>query len=270
MIGAFLAERRNAVVAGIRRDGRPHLSPNWFCCDGQRFYVSTTRSRVRYTIFRRDPRVQLLIDDPTGFRAVLIPATVEIREDIAATGRYACRRGLAAHCAASHSRAGMGVSREPLQDNLVGLTDRGSPQARERPCATPPPLYLGNRGEPTTKSRPGWPCTGSAAGDRDQCPLPCRRQDPGLKNTSGAPAKMLLHLCPGAARGVRQPEHPFKASRSLCHGPGLASGVIVSTLCGYHLSLRDDQIDASAVLLSASESEKPVPGRQLGSQAGTA
>jgi PPOX class probable F420-dependent enzyme len=83
-IGAFLAERRNAVVAGIRRDGRPHLSPNWFCWDGQRFYVSTTRSRVKYAIFRRDPRAQLLVDDPTGFRAVLVPATVKIREDIAA------------------------------------------------------------------------------------------------------------------------------------------------------------------------------------------
>jgi PPOX class probable F420-dependent enzyme len=83
-IEAFLAERRNAVVAGIRRDGRPHLSPNWFCWDGQRFYVSTTRSRVKYAIFRRDPRAQLLVDDSTGFRAVLVPATVEIREDIAA------------------------------------------------------------------------------------------------------------------------------------------------------------------------------------------
>jgi PPOX class probable F420-dependent enzyme len=83
-IEAFLAERRNVVVAGIRRDGRPHLSPTWFCWDGQRFYVSTTRSRVKYTIFRRDPRAQLLIDDPAGFRAVLVPATVEIREDIAA------------------------------------------------------------------------------------------------------------------------------------------------------------------------------------------
>jgi PPOX class probable F420-dependent enzyme len=81
-IEAFLAERRNAVVAGIRRDGRPHLSPNWFNWDGQRFYVSTTRGRVKYTIFRRDPRAQLLIDDPTGFRAVVIPATVEIREDL--------------------------------------------------------------------------------------------------------------------------------------------------------------------------------------------
>ena len=83
-IGAFLGQRRNAVVAGIRRDGRPHLSPNWFSWDGQRFYVSTTRSRVKYAIFRRDPRAQLLIDDPTGFRAVLVSATVEIREDIAA------------------------------------------------------------------------------------------------------------------------------------------------------------------------------------------
>ena len=83
-IEAFLAERRNAVVAGIRRDGRPHLSPNWFYWDGQRFYVSTTRSRVKYAIFRRDPRAQLLVDDSTGFRAVLVPATVEIREDIAA------------------------------------------------------------------------------------------------------------------------------------------------------------------------------------------
>jgi PPOX class probable F420-dependent enzyme len=83
-IEALLAERRNAVVAGIRRDGRPHLSPNWFCWDGQRFYVSTTRSRVKYAIFRRGRRAQLLVDDSTGFRAVLVPATVEIREDIVA------------------------------------------------------------------------------------------------------------------------------------------------------------------------------------------
>jgi PPOX class probable F420-dependent enzyme len=83
-IEAFLAEPRNVVIAGIRRDGRPHLSPNWFFWDGQRFYVSTTRGRVKYAIFRRDPRAQLLIDDPAGFRAVLVPATVAIREDIAA------------------------------------------------------------------------------------------------------------------------------------------------------------------------------------------
>jgi PPOX class probable F420-dependent enzyme len=83
-IEAFLGERRNVVVAGIRRDGRPHLSPNWFYWDGERFYVSTTRSRVKYAIFRRDKRAQLLVDDSTGHRYVAVPATVEIREDIAA------------------------------------------------------------------------------------------------------------------------------------------------------------------------------------------
>src|SRR5579875_3307198 len=83
-IEAFLAEPRNVMVAGIRRDGRPHLSPHWFYWDGQRFYVSTTRNRVKYAIFRRDPRAQLATADSTGFRSVLVPATDEIREDIAA------------------------------------------------------------------------------------------------------------------------------------------------------------------------------------------
>jgi PPOX class probable F420-dependent enzyme len=84
MIDAFLAEPRNVMVAGIRRDGTPQLSPNWFHWDGERFYISTTRSRAKYAIFRRDPRVQLAIDDSTGFRTVLVPGTVEIREDLAA------------------------------------------------------------------------------------------------------------------------------------------------------------------------------------------
>jgi PPOX class probable F420-dependent enzyme len=83
-IEVFLAERRNVIVAGTRTDGRPHLTPNWFHWDGRRFYVSTTRGRVKYALFRRDPRAQLAIDDSTGFRAVLVPATVEIREDVAA------------------------------------------------------------------------------------------------------------------------------------------------------------------------------------------
>jgi PPOX class probable F420-dependent enzyme len=83
MIDAFLAEPRNVMVAGIRRDGTPQLSPNWFYWDGERFYISTTRTRAKYAIFRRDPRVQLAVDDATGFRTVLVRGTVEIREDLA-------------------------------------------------------------------------------------------------------------------------------------------------------------------------------------------
>ena len=79
---AFLAEPRNVIVAGIRSHGRPHVSPNWFLWDGERFYISTTRPRVKYKIFTRDPRVELVVDDATGHRYVAPSGTVEIREDV--------------------------------------------------------------------------------------------------------------------------------------------------------------------------------------------
>jgi predicted ATPase/DNA-binding SARP family transcriptional activator len=55
-----------------------------------------------------------------------------------------------------------------------------------------------------------------------------------------------------------QPEHPFKALQVLVSRARARLGpdVIVSTPVGYRLSLGEDQIDASAVLLCASESEK--------------
>jgi PPOX class probable F420-dependent enzyme len=83
-IEEFLAQPHNVIVAGIRKDGLPHLSPNWFWWDGKYFYVSTTRSRAKYAIFQRDPRAQLAIDDPNNFRAVLVAATTKVREDITA------------------------------------------------------------------------------------------------------------------------------------------------------------------------------------------
>jgi PPOX class probable F420-dependent enzyme len=80
-IEAFLAEPRNAMIAAIRRDGRPQMTPNWFVWDGSRFYVSTTKTRQKFKNFRRDPRVQLAVDDPTGFKCVIIDGTVEIWEN---------------------------------------------------------------------------------------------------------------------------------------------------------------------------------------------
>jgi predicted ATPase/DNA-binding SARP family transcriptional activator len=55
-----------------------------------------------------------------------------------------------------------------------------------------------------------------------------------------------------------QPEHPVKALQILVSRARtrLGPGVIVSTPSGYRLSLRDDQIDASAILLSAAEAER--------------
>jgi PPOX class probable F420-dependent enzyme len=79
----FLTEPRNVIVAGVKRDGRPHLSPNLFFWDGERFFISTTRDRVKYKIFSRDPRVELIIDDATGHRYARVSGTVEVLENVA-------------------------------------------------------------------------------------------------------------------------------------------------------------------------------------------
>ncbi len=54
------------------------------------------------------------------------------------------------------------------------------------------------------------------------------------------------------------PEHPFKALQVVVSRARARLGpdVIVSTPSGYRISLRDDQIDASAVLLQVADSEK--------------
>ena len=78
----FLAEPRNAILIGRRPDGRPHATPNWFLWDGGRFFVSTTRQRTKYRIFSDDPRIQVVVDDPTGFRYVVVDGTVAWIEDV--------------------------------------------------------------------------------------------------------------------------------------------------------------------------------------------
>ncbi|MCI4338523.1 MAG: pyridoxamine 5'-phosphate oxidase family protein [Thermoplasmata archaeon] len=87
-LDVFLSEARNVVVAGVASSGRPVMTPNWFHWDGERFYVSTTRDRLKYPMFTRDPRVQLLFDDPTGFRSVIVNGRVEFWEDLDVTLPY--------------------------------------------------------------------------------------------------------------------------------------------------------------------------------------
>jgi len=107
---AFLAEARNAIVIGTRRDGRPHATPNWFLWEDGRFHISTTKGRAKYRIFRNNPAVQLVVDDSTGFRYLVIEGTVAIDEDVeAGVERFARVR-------AKHGRGGQ--SRDELLDEL--------------------------------------------------------------------------------------------------------------------------------------------------------
>src|ERR1700691_5959329 len=66
-------------------------------------------------------------------------------------------------------------------------------------------------------------------------------------------SRLVAGLCPD-----EPPEHPAKALQVLVSRARarLGPGVIVNTPGGYRLALRQDQIDASAVLLSAGDSQK--------------
>jgi PPOX class probable F420-dependent enzyme len=80
-IEQFLAERRNAVLGTIRKDGSPQLNPMWFHWTGEVFHISTTRTRFKYEHLKRDPRVTLCIDDVTGFKTVIVEGRATIVEE---------------------------------------------------------------------------------------------------------------------------------------------------------------------------------------------
>ena len=79
-VESFLAESRNAIMATIRANGTPQLTPVWFVWDGEQFTISITTERAKYKNLVRDTRMSLCIDDVTGFGYVTAEGKVEIRE----------------------------------------------------------------------------------------------------------------------------------------------------------------------------------------------
>ena len=81
-IHAFLAAPRHAVVAALRRDGSPQLSPIWYLCEKDRIYFSILVDSAKYRQLRRDPRITLCIDGGhPDARFVTVYGTAEILED---------------------------------------------------------------------------------------------------------------------------------------------------------------------------------------------
>ena len=79
---SFLAEPRNAVICIPRDGGRPpHATPVWFNYEHGRFEISITRTRAKYRYLQRNPEVTLVIDDPMGFRTVIVEGRAVITDD---------------------------------------------------------------------------------------------------------------------------------------------------------------------------------------------
>ncbi len=80
-IKAFLDGKRNAIMATIRRDGSPQLTPVIYRWDGEQFWVSTTKDRAKYKNILRDPRISLCIDDADTSTTVIASGKARLTEE---------------------------------------------------------------------------------------------------------------------------------------------------------------------------------------------
>jgi PPOX class probable F420-dependent enzyme len=86
----LLASPVNAILAVPRAGGRgPHLTPVWFIYGDGRFYISTTRDRVKARLARRAEAVSLIVDDLETHRYVAVEAPPRFRDDDASLLRLA-------------------------------------------------------------------------------------------------------------------------------------------------------------------------------------
>ncbi|MBA3425216.1 MAG: PPOX class F420-dependent oxidoreductase [Rubrobacteraceae bacterium] len=78
----FLMEgTRTAMLATVRKDGRPHVAPIWFVMDGEDIIFGTGRNTVKGHALRREGRVALSVDDPTPpFAFVMIEGNVSYKD----------------------------------------------------------------------------------------------------------------------------------------------------------------------------------------------
>jgi PPOX class probable F420-dependent enzyme len=62
----FLASEPNLILATIRKDGRPQLSPVWFVWRDGAFFISTTKTTAKWRNLLRNPGCSGIIDNPNG------------------------------------------------------------------------------------------------------------------------------------------------------------------------------------------------------------
>jgi PPOX class probable F420-dependent enzyme len=93
----FLGEdpARPAMLATVRRDGRPHVAPVWYGVDDDGTVVfNTGADTVKGRNLRRTGRAALSVqDDRPPYSFVTVEGPVEVSEDLEEVRRWAARLG---------------------------------------------------------------------------------------------------------------------------------------------------------------------------------
>src|SRR5215212_2480783 len=80
---AYVARNQRAVLATVRRDGRPQLSAVMYLLDEQDglIKISVTRTRAKVGNVRRDPRVALHVLGDNFYEYIVVDGTARLVED---------------------------------------------------------------------------------------------------------------------------------------------------------------------------------------------
>ncbi len=88
----FLATQRNLILATVRRDGTPQLSPVWYVWREGAFSISTVTSTAKWKNLVRDSRCSGIVDHLSG-QYVYVSGTAELDEgDVSDTTLEIVRR----------------------------------------------------------------------------------------------------------------------------------------------------------------------------------
>ena len=79
-IEGFVSERRIAVLAYIRSNGRPNQAPIWYTYRDGTFYMTTLTGSPKQHALARNPQVSLTIqDERPPYRALIVSGTVHLQ-----------------------------------------------------------------------------------------------------------------------------------------------------------------------------------------------
>jgi PPOX class probable F420-dependent enzyme len=77
---SLFTDRNWGVIATVRRDGSPHVTPVWIDYDGEDVLVNSARGRTKVENIERDPRATVTVlpaaDQQSGYVMVSGPATI--------------------------------------------------------------------------------------------------------------------------------------------------------------------------------------------------
>jgi hypothetical protein len=79
---AFVARHHQAVLATLKRDGRPQLSNISYAVDHDGLIkISTARTRAKVHNLRRDPRASLAVQGDNWHEYLVVEGTAQIQDD---------------------------------------------------------------------------------------------------------------------------------------------------------------------------------------------